>query len=129
MKFQKASFWQRLTAYLIDVFIFAVPDAIIRVVFEIPESEFFFEIVTYLYFILMEANFQRTVGKHLMGLKVMKTDGRRPNLSTCFWRNAARLLSMFHYLIGGYVRILAPHQIQTIHDEFAGCLVVREIAR
>jgi uncharacterized RDD family membrane protein YckC len=124
MRIHKASFWRRAFAYLIDGLIFIVPSSIIEVWFGLAEVKIFFEWGLYLYFIFMEANFQKTIGKHLMGIKVVKLNGKKPTLPNCFWRNAARMLSPFYFLIGGHVRILAPHRLQTIHDEFAKCLVV-----
>jgi uncharacterized RDD family membrane protein YckC len=124
VKFQKASFWRRAFAFYIDGLLFAVPSAILKVFFDVVELQLLFEYLPYLYFVLMEANFQKTIGKQLMGLKVIKQNGRKPTLSDCFWRNAGRIVSLMYYLTGGYVRILAPHRYQTVHDEFARCYVV-----
>jgi uncharacterized RDD family membrane protein YckC len=126
MKYQKASFWRRFFAFFIDGLIFAIPSALLQVFFDVPQAKLFGDYLLYIYIILMEANFQKTIGKRLMGLKIIKYNGGKPTLADCFWRNVARIISGMHYLIGGYVRILAPHRNKTIHDEFARCYVVSD---
>lgn len=123
MKYKKASPWLRLIAFLIDALIFAIPSLIVLF---LTESEFYLSnIVFYAYFILMEASFQKTFGKHIMGLKVVKTNGGKPTFTNCFWRNAGKYISAIPYGYG-FLRILAPHHVQTIHDELARCFVVNE---
>ena len=124
MKYHKASFWSRLFACFIDGTIFALPSSILEVVYG-ESFGFAPALIFYTYCILMEANFQKTLGKHMMGLKVVKTNGRKPNLANCFWRNIGKYISAIPYGYG-FLRVLAPHHIQTIHDELARCLVVSE---
>ena len=64
-----------------------------------------------------------TFGKRILKLKVIQTNGNTPDLLSCFYRNFGKYISLIPFGYG-YLRILAPHQIQTIHDQLAKCLVI-----
>lgn len=83
-------------------------------------------VIGLLYGILMECSrYQATLGKMVLGLKVVDTRGRR----LTFWRSAARNLLMFvsiltlgiGFLMAGWTR----HK-QALHDKLAKCYVTRE---
>lgn len=86
-------------------------------------EDFFTFALFYTYGTVMEYHYQATFGKMMMGLRVVRLDGQKPELSKSFYRNIGKLVSMIPYYYG-FLRILAPHQRQTIHDELGRCLVI-----
>lgn len=123
--FAKASFWKRLLACIIDNVIIGMSVGVGLTILGVPEviSDLLAFIAFYVYGTFMEYSRQSTWGKDLSKLKVVATTGERPTLLQCFYRNAGKIVSVLP-LFYGFLRILAPHQRQTIHDEMAGCLVV-----
>ena len=61
----------------------------------------------------------------VLRIKVILTDGTSPKLLDSFYRNVGKLISTLP-LFYGFIRILAPHQRQTIHDELAKCLIIEK---
>ena len=130
MKYRKASFWIRVVAHLIDAIILGLPIFVLQILVydDFLGVDSYYTPFFLTYCIVMERYFQATLGKKLLGLKVIKTNGRKPNFVDCFWRNMGKYISALPYGYG-FLRILAPHHIQTIHDELARCFVVDTSAK
>ncbi|UCE43519.1 MAG: RDD family protein [Candidatus Bathyarchaeota archaeon] len=64
------------------------------------------------YFSLTESSYGRTIGKGLLGLKVVTVDGGRPSLENAFIRNISKihLVLLILDLIGGFFTARDPHQ-------------------
>ena len=124
---KKASFWKRLVAMFIDLTLLNLLTWIIQLTFEpsYAVDYWIFFGLYYAYSILMETNFQQTIGKMVLRIKVILTDGTSPKLLDSFYRNVGKLISTLP-LFYGFIRILAPHQRQTIHDELAKCLIIEK---
>ncbi|HEX8547192.1 MAG TPA: RDD family protein [Cytophagaceae bacterium] len=121
----KASFWKRLIAFSIDytlLIILLILSSELVGQMEIIES-FVSTFGLFSIMALLEHYKQVTVGKAIMKLKVIDRDGKPPTLLHSFYRNYGRIASAYDFL-QGFLRILAPHHHQTVHDEFAGCWVV-----
>lgn len=58
-----------------------------------------------------------------MKLRVIEVNGQKPGLKNSIYRNFGKIISAIP-LFYGFLRILAPHQRQTIHDEIGKCLVI-----
>lgn len=86
-------------------------------------EDFFAFILFYCYGTIIEHYKQVTLGKIIMKLKVIGTDGQRPTMLNSFYRNFGKIVSVLPFFYG-FLRILAPHQRQTIHDELGRCLVI-----
>ncbi len=71
----------------------------------------------------MEYYFQGTCGKMIFKLKVISNKREKPDFLPTLYRNLGKTISALP-LFYGYLRILAPHQLQTMHDEFSLCYVV-----
>jgi uncharacterized RDD family membrane protein YckC len=126
----KATFWRRLIAYVLD----AIPFFILRVpaIYFLEMDPIVMEIVSgalfMFYYILMEYFWQATLGKMTLDLKVINKDHQPLRLWQVIIRNLGKYISALP-LGYGFFRILAPHRLQTIHDELARCLVVRVITQ
>jgi uncharacterized RDD family membrane protein YckC len=127
VNYKKASFWKRLVAYLIDTALLIIASLVIQYIFHLSDivEQWIFVLIFFGYNISMDYYFQRTLGKRLLKLEVIQTNGTAPNLLSCFYRNFGKYIS-FLPLGCGYFRILAPHQSQTIHDELGHCFVVEK---
>jgi uncharacterized RDD family membrane protein YckC len=121
----KASFWRRLVAFLIDGIIIAILSAIVAEIFELNRIEgyWFNMILFFTYNIVMDYTSMGTIGKIYLNIAVVGTDGRTPSLFNCISRNLGKIISGIP-LWYGFLRILAPHVQQTLHDQIGGCFVV-----
>ena len=80
----------------------------------------------YLYVISLEWAVQQTLGKALLGIKVVGKEGRKAKFSQIVLRNLGKIVSALP-LGYGFFRILSPEHHQTIHDEIASCWVIRKV--
>ena len=64
----------------------------------------------------------QTVGKRIMGLRVMRTNGNRVK----FWPSVKRLFGMIISLplFWGYLIVLIDNRRQAFHDKLAGTIVI-----
>jgi|GEM_PF-3223057 len=124
---KKASFWKRLIAYIIDYVIVSLfimtPLTLLHAIQ--PEHQIISLIAFLTYGTISEYLVQTTVGKKIMKIKIIQMNRKLPTLLQVIQRNFGKLISALP-LFYGFLRILAPHQSQTIHDELARCLVVEQ---
>jgi uncharacterized RDD family membrane protein YckC len=67
----------------------------------------------------------QTPGMALLGLRVLRTDGRAIGLATAVRRWLCRLLSIGS-LGFGFLMVLGSNRRQTLHDRLAGTVVVHD---
>lgn len=85
-----------------------------------------FLLVIFSYFVLLEGWFGCTIGKRLLGLRVIGTDGKKPGLPRSLLRNLMRLVDGLPALnILGAAFILVSSQRTRVGDLAAGTRVVR----
>lgn len=134
-----AGFWIRFWAYLIDLIVLAsigglVIKPIFRVV-DIPVSNppfIFFStykvtmlIVALLYFLLMTKYLKQTVGKMILGIKVISEKDEQLSWSTLVFREViGRFISKL--LVFPYVIVAFMPKKEALHDLFADTYVVHE---
>jgi uncharacterized RDD family membrane protein YckC len=70
-----------------------------------------------------------TVGKKLMGIKVVKKTGESCTYGSAFLRNVLEIVDSFFYYAVGFVAMAASDKRQRIGDRVAGTVVVREEPR
>lgn len=75
-----------------------------------------------LYFLILWMLAGQTIGKAIMGLRIVRTDGERINLRRAVIRLAGYWLSAILFL--GYLWALVDSRRQTWHDKLAGTLVI-----
>ena len=85
-----------------------------------------FLIIMIAYFVVLEGVFGATLGKWLLGLRVVQPDGARPGLIKSTLRNLLRLVDGLPFLsILGAVLILTSPERTRVGDRVAGTRVVR----
>lgn len=79
-----------------------------------------------LYFAFSESTYGKTIGKSLLGLKVITTDGSRLDLGKTFIRNVSKIywLLLLLDLIGGFFLKVKPGQ--RFLDRIANTIVVSD---
>ena len=84
-----------------------------------------FVILSFAYYVGAEAATGATIGKAVMGLKVIKADGQPYSFGAAFVRNILRLVDGFFFYIVALICIAASQKRQRLGDMAAGTLVVR----
>src|SRR5262245_14115306 len=128
-------FWLRGVAYLIDVIVLLpvtwTIDHILEVDTAAPFSPAFMAALTFqgiawlAYCMLLESSdWQGTVGKLALGLRVTDLEGRRISIPRAALRHLAKYLSLCLLFIG-FLMITVQERKRGLHDLIAGTLVVR----
>ena len=143
--FRIAGFWTRLWAYLIDLIVVsALSTPVILVLARMisPEEGFratgiliriagagigFLGITGFLYFSLMTYYFGQTLGKMIQGIRVIRLDGKNPDLLTVLIREVVgRTISQLNGLHLGYIWARFHPTGFAWHDLLSDTLVVWE---
>lgn len=84
-------------------------------------------ILVFAYYILLEGFLGQTLGKMILGIKVVKEDtGEVPGLGAATLRTLLRIIdSLFFYLVA-FISVLASQQNKRLGDMVAHTLVVRK---
>ena len=83
--------------------------------------------IALLYYFIAELQSSQTLGKRIMGLKVVTLTGERPGARSVFLRTLGRIVDVLpvFYLVG-WIAMRGPHQPpQRLGDRIAGTTVVR----
>ena len=72
------------------------------------------------YYVLLEARYGRTLGKHLEGVVVTDRDGSPASLRACLLRNLLRPVDFVAFYLLGFVVVLATDRNQRLGDLVAG---------
>ena len=86
-----------------------------------------YAIIAFAYFALLEGNRGQTLGKMLLGIKVVREDtGGVPGIKGATIRTVMRLIDgLFAYLVA-FIAVLASQKNQRLGDMLANTLVVRK---
>jgi len=127
-----AGFVKRLVANLIDFILVALAGWAIGLIFGVnifKESwgvKWFNNILTMIYFIVMEAGKNNaTLGKQIVGIKVVTTNGAPITLQDSLVRNLCKILSAALLMIG-FIMVAFSAKKQGLHDMIAGTLVIED---
>lgn len=127
-----AGFVQRVFANLIDFILIALAGWAIGLIFGVnifKESwgvKWFNNILTMIYFIVMEAGSKNaTLGKQIIGIKVVTTNGTPITFQDALVRNLCKILSAVLLLIG-FIMVAFSVKKQGLHDLIAGTLVIKD---
>ena len=120
----------RFKDYVIDLFIASILVGIVYIVVGMPEDEleqnFISIVVMFLYYFLMEGLLGKTVGKLILGLRVVDIDGNKPTLGAIALRTACRFIPFeaFSFLFeSGWKH----HTLRgNVHDKLSKTYVVKE---
>jgi uncharacterized RDD family membrane protein YckC len=126
VRYSIASPEQRILAGVIDICIVQALILLI-VIFTGGLFEFGFPLANAIYGgVMMSTLWQATVGKKLLGLKVVDVNGSKPSSGRIWGRSLASLLSWFPLFGIGYLMVFFTARHQTLHDMMAATLVVKE---
>jgi uncharacterized RDD family membrane protein YckC len=112
---------KRVLARLIDALIVGVPSAIAQMNSDEFGAYWVFMALSLIYFFVCEATMAQTIGKRIMGLRVMTRDGRAPSINAISVRTVLRLID--DGPIGLVVMVLSGQRRQRIGDLAAGTAV------
>jgi uncharacterized RDD family membrane protein YckC len=122
-----AVFIDHLIAFGLMMFVVAlVPEE-----FPLVKAIFFF-LIYFVYFIVLEALWSRTLGKYFQGLIVRKLNGRRCDWRAAIIRGGLRIIEVNPLLLGGIpagLVIISTSRKQRIGDILAGTVVVSDKLR
>lgn len=136
-----AGFWVRFWAYSIDLIVlYAISGLIIKPIFRVTgltiSNPAFLLFTPYkitvlvlllVYFALMTKYFQQTVGKMIMGIKVVSQQGEQLTWNTIIFREViGRFISKT--LLIPYLLVIFTPRKESLHDLFADTYVVHENA-
>ncbi|MGH3088966.1 MAG: RDD family protein [Rubrobacteraceae bacterium] len=83
-------------------------------------------VLSFGYYILMEGYMGQTVGKMLLGIKVVREgSGEAPGLGKAAIRTVLRIVDGFFFYLVGFIIVLVSGKNQRLGDMAAGTLVVR----
>jgi uncharacterized RDD family membrane protein YckC len=134
---QQAGFFLRVIAFIIDFVIISILNVFIVTIFNIEytvESElwnpiYFFShpyyiIINWLYFAILESNpnYQATIGKSILKLKVVDIDGNKISFGKSSGRFFAKFISGLILGIGFFMIAFTKNK-QGLHDLVAGTFV------
>lgn len=132
-------FWIRVGAYFIDMVVLLIPVLLISFLFraaspandQLEEAivdlidSFLSIIVWWIYFAVMNSSeWQATVGKRVVGLKVVDENGNRISFGRATGRYFAEMLSGLILMIG-YMMVGWTKRKQGLHDMIASTYVVK----
>ena len=132
-------FWKRVIAYLIDGLIIAAPitmifgtvipdvmtaDNVQARPFAVTVPQLVMIIASWIYFAGLESSeWQATIGKKILGMKVTDMAGQRINFVKATVRYLSKLLSSFILMIG-FIMVAFTAKKQGLHDFIAATTVV-----
>ena len=129
-----AGFGLRLVALIIDIifsWIIMIPIVIIIFFSDISiqdldsVNQIILQIVLWLYYAISESStWQATLGKKIVGIHVESIDGNRISFSNASGRYFGKIISSIILFIG-YFMALWTDKKQTLHDQMANCVVVK----
>lgn len=122
-----ATFWQRFLASFIDGILLSIASFIFLFIFQDNFAYRFIAglITGWLYAAIMESGqWQATVGKRSLGIKVVDMNGQRVSFGQATGRHFGKYLSTIILCIG-YLMMIWDEKRQTLHDKMAGTLIVR----
>lgn len=134
-----AGFWTRFWAYVIDLMmVSAVSGIFIKPIFRVfdikianPSFLLFssYKVVIFIlfltYFALMTKFFSQTIGKMIMGIKVVQKDGGKLSWGTILFREViGRFISKLLTL--PYLLVIFMPKKEALHDFFADTFVIHE---
>jgi uncharacterized RDD family membrane protein YckC len=134
-------FWKRVIAYLIDGLIIAVPVTMVfgtvipdvmmaenvqATPFSVTVPQLVMILASWIYFAGLESSeWQATVGKKILGMKVTDVAGERINFVKATIRYISKFLSSFIFMIG-FIMVAFTAKKQGLHDFIAGTTVVNQ---
>ncbi len=119
----RATFWQRLGAYLLDGVVLTVVNIVLIVALK-GVGNILALIVGIAYFVYFEGSSGQTLGKRALGIRVVSFDTGGPiGYPRAFVRYIGKIIS-FVVILLGFLWMLWDREKQTWHDKMASDVVV-----
>ncbi len=122
-----AGFWIRFAARLIDGLIVGAIGAVLFIALSMVEpvlGNTFAFIASFIYYIAMHgSSWQATVGKKVLGIRVIRADGSDVSYGRATGRSFAELISYLVFMIG-YIMAAFTDQKKSLHDIICDTRVV-----
>lgn len=133
-----AGFWMRFWAYVIDIVVISSLNGILLSPFKFVNDGIAISvgiwtvtgiassIVYFAYFLLMTKFFGQTIGKMILGIRVIREDEEPLRWSDLFFREVIGrfIYRVFNFLMILYIMVGFTDQKQGLHDMFANTRVV-----
>lgn len=124
----RAGFWTRFVAFVIDGIIIGVISLIIGLIFGRSLngvlSIVISLILSLIYYVWYQSLNGQTLGKRIMGIKVIKENGNQVHMGTMFLREIIGKFCSGVILYIGYI-MAAGRKKRALHDYIAGTIVIR----
>lgn len=138
--YRPAGFWSRIAAYLLDILIVSLGEAVLKVMlfpmkllmpgwfsyqilFTMTLEDIIIWLLIFTYFSLMTWQFGATVGKKIMGLQVISTENRVLTLWEVIYREVpGRFLTTITII--GYFMATGNRKHQALHDMLSDTQVI-----
>jgi len=123
-----SSVWLRLAASLVDYIAISLVAGILMFFISMDSDLFYYVVLPFmvifpwLYFAYQESSAGATIGKNMMGMKVVDIDGNKISFKRATGRYFAKYLSGI-FLIG-YIMAFFDASKRALHDRLAGTFVV-----
>ena len=119
-----ASIWKRFWAFVIDVLVFVSLFWLLAQVMDNFSLSVVLLVLIWLYYAFLESSpWQASLGKRVMGLKVVDKRGRRLSFSKASRRLLSRIFTNFTFYFGFFCAAFDP-QKQTLHDKLSKSRVI-----
>ncbi|OLE79731.1 MAG: hypothetical protein AUG06_07135 [Actinobacteria bacterium 13_1_20CM_2_65_11] len=120
--------WPRFRALLIDLVVFSIVLSLVNWVYAGTQAVGWASLclLWMVYYVVPESLYGASLGKMLLGLCVVRVDGRPLGVGSIVTRNILRFVDVLPgaYLIGG-LSVLLTENSQRIGDKWAGTTIVR----
>lgn len=132
----KTGFFRRFAAFFIDWILLSVIADIVRFAYQFGSGTepgmlhlniamSLSGVLFILYFTLLTGEGGQTLGKMLLGIRVIMEDGSRIGYGRSFIRSLGYIVSIFFGSFLGFLWALWDRKNQTWHDKIAGTIVIR----
>lgn len=119
-----ASVWKRFFAFIIDVFVFALLFWVLAQLMDNTSVTLVLLVLIWLYYALLESSpLQASVGKILMGIKVVDRRGRRLSFWQATERIISKLVTNVTFYFGFFIAAF-DKQKRTLHDRLSHSAVI-----
>lgn len=123
-----ASIWKRFWAFMIDLAVFIVLFIVLAQLLNEFTVSLILLVIIWLYYALSESSpWQASLGKRLMGLKVVDKRGRRLSFSKATKRLFLRLVTNVAFYVGFFTAAFDKHK-ETLHDKMSHSFVIAKNA-
>lgn len=123
-----ASVWKRFWAFMIDLAVFVLLFIILAQLLDEFTVSLVLLVIIWLYYALLESSpWQASLGKRVMGLKVVDKRGRRLSFGKATKRLLSRVVTNLTFYFGFFTAAFDKHK-ETLHDKMSKSLVIAKDA-